>query len=282
MHGDRPVDVDQMNFDYSLPEYLPYVLLFVLAMTVLVVLDKVFDLKSLIWPAGPATAKNPETKFLDQQPSSFNPQDLRTDIDRLKADQKHLMDRVISVQTEIGKIQIELASLRNKDPQFRGLTRESPNSANPSDSCLDLTTRGELDTASDMTELYNASRTDQSSRARFREMYKPFFINVANDVDRRRNASLSPDFQKEVDGSYLAVPQEADQAMVYPNFTLVVVDAVYGPGALGEVFDCGTFDRRFSYPYIHVAMPATFKLTGGHRWKVTQKGKLDLGPGQDD
>jgi hypothetical protein len=77
------------------------------------------------------------------------------------------------------------------------------------------------------------------------------------------------------------VSQEPDQAVVFPNFTLAVVEAIYGPGALSEVFECETFDRRFRYQHLRVTEPATFKSTGGQNWRVIAKGKLELGPAQE-
>lgn len=230
---------------------------------------------------------------------SINLSSLKQSIDGLRDRQDVLIERFASVQEVLRGMQVELARLkRDSDPpphdhiplydeQDRDGGRLRSRYANVSSTSSSTPGYYSQDTedgraeSSDMTDLYNVSRTDQSSRELFREKYRPFFINVANDIDRRRDESLPPDFRKEANGSYLAVPGETDEAMIFPNFTLAVVDAVYGPGALAEVFDCSPFDRRFSYQNIRVLTPATFKLSGGQSWRVTQKGKLDLGSGQD-
>jgi hypothetical protein len=277
----------QFSFDYLLSGYLPYLLLAILAIAICFVLYRVFISKHLV---GVATEKEtPEQKepaASDQALSSFNLQNLKKTLDELKAGQNTLIEHLASVQTVLEQMQVDLYNLKQSKGAETDHNPERHNYKtqrnNPPAQFSQATNRRESASALDMTELYNASRTDQSSRAKFREKYKPFCINVANDVDRRRNANLAPDFRKEDDGSYLAVSQETDHAMVFPNFTLIVVDAVYGPGALSEVFECDSFDRRFSYPYIRVATPATFKSTGGQSWRVIHKGTLELGPGQDD
>lgn len=229
---------------------------------------------------------------------SVNLSTLKQSIDGLRERQDVLIERFASVHEVLRNMQVELARLkpnnasrgqdyfpRYDDDDRYGRSRRS-NYASvsptfPSTPGYSPATEDGHAESSDMTDLYNISRTDHSSRELFREKYKPFFINVANDIERRRDADLPPDFRKEANGSYLAVPREMDEAVIFPNFTLAVVDAVYGPGALAEVFDCGPFDRRFRYQSIRVLTPATFKLSGGQSWRVTQKGKLDLGPGQD-
>jgi hypothetical protein len=133
------------------------------------------------------------------------------------------------------------------------------------------------DQCAGMINLYNVSRNDQSNRTTFREKYQPFFINVANDVSRRRNEDVAPEFRKDSDGSYLAVPYDQERAIVFPDFTVSVAEAVYGPGALGEVFSCPDFDRRYSYPDIRVDTPAIFKPTGGDNWRLDTPGRLILG-----
>lgn len=291
----------QFPFDYLFGGY-PIYLWAILAAIAVVFIVVLFELRYLIrdrfWKPDSASKEiSPST----EPPGSFNFSSLKKSIDDLKERQEILIDRFASVQSVLMRMQVELGRLQpnndshdqnyipryDEQDRYGGMLRseyanDSSSSASKPGYYPPGTDDGRAESCSDMTDLYNASRTDQSSRARFREKYKPFFINVANDVDRRRNASVPPDFRKDMDGSYLAVPREPDEAAIYPNFTLVVVDAVYGPGALAQVFDCGTFDRHFSYPNIRVAMPATFKLTGGQSWRVTQKGKLDLGPGQDD
>ncbi len=259
----------------------------------------VFGLKLIkgdwFWKSDPAAK---EIASSTEAMGSPNFGSLKKSIDALRDRQDVLIERFVSVQEVLMNMQVQLADLKPRNAsqgqhyiqqnddhdRYRGSLRS--NYANVSPTSLSTSGYGSpaedgRADSSEMTDLYNVSRTDQSSRDRFREKYKPFFINVANDVDRRRNANVPPDFRKEADGSYLAVPRETDEAMIFPNFTLAVVDAVYGPGALAEVFDCGPFDRRFRYQSIRVVTPATFKLSGGQSWRLTQKGKLDLGPGQD-
>ena len=233
----------------------------------------------------------------EQMPSNFNFQRLRNEVGELKKRQHVLVDHLSSVQKVVGEMQREMFELKqrlgsqsqnyrtqqteNRHSEDTSMARIYPSYENSPNSYSKSSSQAKVSAYSDITDLYNASRRDQASRARFREKYKPFFINVTNDVNRRRNQSLLPDFRKESDGSYLAVARDSAEAIVFPNFTLVIVDAVYGPGALGEVFDCPNFDGRFSYPDIRVAQPAIFRLQGGDSWQPITKGVLELGQAQD-
>jgi hypothetical protein len=275
------------SFDYLWSGYLPYIWISLEVILIGVLMfDLIIRLKRRFFGAvtekGVLEQKEPTDS--DHGFSSFNLQQLKKNLDELKKGQNDLIESISSVNNVLGRIEVKLEEIKNKD----GKIHQNPaghkyktqsNSASAQSS--PATNHRESATAPDMTALYNASRTDQSRRAEFREKYKPFCINVGNDVERRRDANLAPDFRQEDDGSYLAVSQANDQAVVFPNFTLVVVEAIYGPGALSEVFECDDFDRRFSYQHLCVTEPATFKSTGGLNWRVIDKGKLELGPAQE-
>jgi len=279
---------DHDSFDYLWSGYLPYVWISLgLILIGVLMFDIILSVKRRFFGAatenGALEQKEPADS--DRGFSSFNLKQLKKDLDELKKGQNDIIEHLGSVQTVLDYIQVDLHNLKQKKD---GKTDHSPadhnyktQPNNTSAHSSPATNYRESVTAPDMTALYNASRTDQLSRTKFREKYKPFCINVKNDVARRRDANIAPDFQQEDDGSYLAVSQEPDQAVVFPNFTLVVVEAIYGPGALSEVFECDTFNRRFSYQHLCVTEPALFKSTGGQNWRVIDKGKLELGPGQD-
>jgi hypothetical protein len=289
-------------FDYLFDGYLAYIWL-VLAAIVFVMVVILLELRLFEryrpWKSDSAPQKRPPSP---EPPGSFDPSSLKKSIDDLKKEQEILIKRFATVQELVRGMQVEIADLKaNNDSRHQNYTQQHDqherysgapireyakvSSTSPSTPAYhsQRTAEGREESCSDMTNLYNESRTDQATRERFREKYKPFLINVANDLERRRNMSVPPDFRKEGHGSYLAVLRELDEALIFPDFTLVVIEAVYGPGAFADVFDCGTtFDHRFSYPNLRVAVPATFRSTGGQNWEVIQKGKLDLGAGQDD
>lgn len=291
----------QFPFSYLSDGYLPYLWL-VVAVLVFVGIVVLFERRPLkhlgFWKANP---KFNDPQFVKKSAGSSDSDSLEESVESLKNRQEVLDNAVKQVQVVQKEMQGELARLKlfqdQSKHEFDQKQKEEArvakshgtedcnfgsNSPSKPGNRLRVEDDGQLEHFSEMKDLYNASRKDQSIRSKFREKYKPFSINVTNDVDRRRNTNLQPDFRAEDDGSYLAVLRENDEAAIFPNFTLVVVDAVYGPGALSEVFDCGTFDRGFSYSNIRVDVPATFKFTGGQSWRVIHKGKLDLGAGQDD
>ena len=223
-------------------------------------------------------------------PSSFNLNSVKREIDQLKGRVDVLEDRLSSTQTAFGGMQLETARLREKvEPEDRPpkveklgpeVDRTTGRVAPPANSLSRPNGQQLSARNSDITAKYNSARTDQESRLEFREQYKPFFINVTNDLERRRDGTIPADFRKESHGSYLAVASNSEKAFVFPDFTLVVVDAVYGPGGLSEVFECANYDRRCSYPNVRVTQPAVFRLQGGDSWVVDEKGTLELGQEQ--
>jgi hypothetical protein len=131
--------------------------------------------------------------------------------------------------------------------------------------------------------LYNDAVDDPSLRAEFRDRYRPQRIGTVNAMQRRRNPSLSPEFQTSNDGDYFAVaelvPAQRGFAVV-PRFDLTFQDTNYGPGAMGIVFDCPNYDEGLSYRSVKVVQPAIFEPDAGTGWKVARKGILSLGVGE--
>lgn len=129
---------------------------------------------------------------------------------------------------------------------------------------------------------YNEALGNQDVRSEFRARYDPLVISVINAVDRRRDEKLAPVFKTASDGNFLAIRPPAGEAYaVFPKFGLILQESSFGPGAIGEVFQCADFNPRFSYPDIRVMRPAVFAPKGDDEWDLADQGVLDLGPGQE-
>jgi hypothetical protein len=130
--------------------------------------------------------------------------------------------------------------------------------------------------------LYNTSRDNQRSRSEFRERYNPIAVSVVNAVDRRRNEKLPPIFETASDGNFVAVSDgSGSRYLVFPNLNLVLQELSFGPGAIGDVFECHGFEARCSYPNLRVEQPAIFESHQDGTWKLLKKGRLELGEGQE-
>jgi hypothetical protein len=283
-----------------------YLLFFVLVIAIgFYVLLRFTNIKDKItrqpYSKGHVSRSRQVSTIKEQGSSGFNYQELKRRVDKLEKEQDVLGEHLSKTQKVLSDMQVEMGQLRQRlglrspnyresqTVQYRQEDRQLSSGSTQRRFDNDYDTRGHyskflehnrVTTAySEVVDLYNSSRHDQASRERFRDKYRPFFISIANDVERRRQ-NLPPDFRRASNGSYLAVPQGSDKAVVFPDFTLVIVDGVYEAGALGEAFDCPNYERSFSYPNFSVVEPAVFNLNGGDSWSVEKKGMIELGQGQ--
>jgi hypothetical protein len=133
----------------------------------------------------------------------------------------------------------------------------------------------------EIRDLYNDSLADQGRRIEFRERFHPVTISVVNAVDRRRDQNLAPVYQTSSDGNFLAVSLgSGGEYAVFPNFGVALEESSHGEGAMGEVFPCSEFDRRYNYPNIRVEIPAIFVKKGDGGWELSTEGVLNLGQPQ--
>ncbi|MBI1923908.1 hypothetical protein HYR99_06620 [Candidatus Poribacteria bacterium] len=130
--------------------------------------------------------------------------------------------------------------------------------------------------------LYNAAVEDSKRHSEFAQRYQPVRIGVANAMERRRDSSKEPDFQTSPYGDYFAVVVEGGtRYAVVPRFALTFQESSYGPGAMGQVFECPNYDIRQRYPRVKVVKPAVFEPDPARqRWTLKEKGVLDLGQGE--
>lgn len=227
--------------------------------------------------------------------STFNFQHLKGEITEVKDNINLLLDRLSGVHSVLNGIQRDLYELRellksrSRREALDNFTHSAARTTSNQPSNLPATAANDLTIAhpssptyphSEVTALYNIARNDQVQRERFREHHRPFFINVTNDIERRREGTVAADFRTASNGSYLAIRGRLGDTLVFPDFTLVIVEAVYGPGALGDVFECPKYDGQFSYPNIEVVEPAVFKQSGTDSWVIDKKGLLELGSPQ--
>lgn len=128
--------------------------------------------------------------------------------------------------------------------------------------------------------LYNAEVDGLNNE--FMQQYKPIRIGVANAMDRRRNTDISPIFVTATDGDYYAAEGERDrQFMVVPRPGMAFQESSYGPGAMGLIFDCPNYNPQLRYYRVKVIKPAFFEPDSTmQRWKLIEKGELDLGNGE--
>ena len=122
-------------------------------------------------------------------------------------------------------------------------------------------------------------RSGRGKFTRFTQRYIPRRIGVANAMDRRRDMGIEPIFREANDGNYYAVAVEGNTTYaVVPRFALTLQEDSYGPGAMGQVFDCPGYNPQESYPNVKVAKPAIFEFDPDRQqWEFRDEGELDIG-----
>lgn len=101
-------------------------------------------------------------------------------------------------------------------------------------------------------------------------------------MERRQDLNIAPIFQNAEDGDYYAVETEEfgrGRYAVLPRFDLTLQEFNYGPGAMGEVFDCPNYNSQLRYRSVKVIKPARFEQVG-QSWKKIDVGRLDVGRGE--
>jgi hypothetical protein len=126
---------------------------------------------------------------------------------------------------------------------------------------------------------YNDAVEDSNKRNEFMQRFNPIRIGATNAMERRREPGIEPVFQKANDGDYYAVAIEENTLYtVVPRFDLTFQESIYGPGAMGRVFDCPGYNSQFRYRNVKVVKPAFFEPDSAKQhWTFKEKGKLDLG-----
>jgi len=129
--------------------------------------------------------------------------------------------------------------------------------------------------------LYNAVE-GSNEQDEFIRRYQPVQVSVANVMERRRDLSIEPVFQTVPSGNYYAVAIEGSMLYaVVPCFDLAFQDSSYGPGAMGQVFDCPNYNPQLCYRNVKVVKPAFFEPDSAKQhWTLKEKGELDLGQGE--
>lgn len=133
----------------------------------------------------------------------------------------------------------------------------------------------------DLPQHYNAVLENHKERESFMQFYKPIRIGTINAMERRRDPSIEPDFRTTDDGDYYAIAVNGKNVYsVVPRFDLTFQRSIYGPGAMGMVFECPGYDPRFRYRAVTVVKPALFGPDPARqRWIMKEKGALNLGQG---
>ncbi|MEN3332423.1 MAG: hypothetical protein V7641_1788 [Blastocatellia bacterium] len=135
----------------------------------------------------------------------------------------------------------------------------------------------------ELVHSYNQGIIDSGDRDTFQTRYKPIRVKTANALQRQRDSNLSPEFHTHHAGDYYAVEfEEGGQKRyaVLPRFGLTFDAVSFGPGAIGEVFDCGEYNSGLQYHQAKVIQPAIFEPDGDQGWRLVEKGRLDLGQGE--
>jgi hypothetical protein len=136
-----------------------------------------------------------------------------------------------------------------------------------------------LSTEDALAQSYNRAIENPERKDSFLDVYRPFRVGVANVLARGKDLAVEPEFRVLDDGDYFVVELQKQNNPIYamlPRFGLAFQEALYGPGAMGKVFDCINYDSRYRYAGVKVLKPAFCKKGVNDLWEIELKGKLEL------
>ncbi|MFL6335838.1 MAG: hypothetical protein ACJ754_21215 [Pyrinomonadaceae bacterium] len=131
-------------------------------------------------------------------------------------------------------------------------------------------------------KLYNAAVDDDERRSDFRRQFNFVQVGTRNFIERRQKINLEPEFREANDGEYYVAQLDDGRNNYYavvPKFDLTFQESSYGPGAMGLVFNCPSYNSRLRYRSVKVIRPARFEKRGS-QWFLAEQGELDLGTGE--
>ena len=121
--------------------------------------------------------------------------------------------------------------------------------------------------------LYNGGE-----EAELRKIYEPHYsIRVTNQAELYQNPNITPLFQTQENGSFVAYAIDLENLYaVVPFFGCILQNDLYNSGAFSKVFECPGFDPKCQY-HVKVVRPAFFKRDPvNEKWTLEEKGKLEL------
>ena len=129
---------------------------------------------------------------------------------------------------------------------------------------------------------YNAGIENPQRKNEFIQRYQPVRVGVTNVMARYHSLTIEPLFQTAPDGDYYAATVEGDgRYAIVPRFDLTLQEYNYGPGAVGQVFECPNYNPLLRYRRVTVVKPAFFEPDSARqRWTLKEKGKLNLERGE--
>ena len=192
------------------------------------------------------------------------------------------------LQARVRALEDEVAALKGNRPEDDGQEEEQPTEEHPAEKkkkksrhvppppAGDLVAGAHVD---DFRRLYNDGMTDLGRRQEFADTYHPIRVGTSNARERVRNPRLDPEFVTASDGDFYAVDFRElgdGRHLVVPRHDLVFRESIYGPGAMGFVFECRNYDPQARSAEFVLVRPAVFAPGDDKCWTLRQKGVLEL------
>jgi len=114
--------------------------------------------------------------------------------------------------------------------------------------------------------------------------YNPVRYGTVNASERLRKGirsifggGIDPIIKQANDGELLGIDIGSPDIIVFPKFSLNINEAIYKPGALGEIFECQGYKYQKTHVISEVIKPAEFFGDENHLvWPPIEKGILKL------
>lgn len=213
---------------------------------------------------------------------------LDREVSKIMSNLNKLLERIIELESQIGKQNVLSSQEMSHEtlqetPIEEELKQFSRNHIEMSRRIQEI--KKEKSPLEQFIDLYNEAVKDPSIRNEFNSKYNPIRMGVKNFQDRRVNPKIAAQFENWDSGDYIIVKVNLDEGTRYvsvPRFDLPIQDANYGPGAIGQVFNCPGYKPQFQYLDSMVVRPAFFEQGDNrNQWILKEQGELKLGQNKE-
>ena len=125
-----------------------------------------------------------------------------------------------------------------------------------------------------LCQIYNDAVDDPSKQDNFAANYAPVQVGITG-----RDSNDNPIFQEADDGDYYAIERRGSREhIVLPRLDLTLMETNYD--AMEDVFDCPGYIDLAVYRHVKVDSPAYVNHDPAGEWRLTERGRLNLGEGE--
>jgi hypothetical protein len=211
-------------------------------------------------------------------------QAIRSQQEKLCAQQENITRRLIDLQTQItkgfGEVRVAISSTRPPaDYQPYATPQVDPSIRTPTLTVEKYAYASQRSRADMIAESYNQEANS------FLDRYPAKEFTIANMHAMGKDQSLAPEYcfvEQTGQGEYWFVDSGDGSGYSVPRYKAVYNFGQFKSGGLDRVFDCGAVGKGYRYRKVRVIKPARFRQDGSGHLVLEHKGSLEFGDEENE